>query len=181
MPVRGILVFAVLAAAVVVGPAASAPAVNAKLCRDATGAPFAFSVGDSHYSGSSYRVSAASVPCAFATSWVSKLTHRVPAKGQVVLKTLQGPAGWTCKASGTVSVLRLALTISGTCFTGSAASPLKLFQWSADTRSGQTPPIVLDPTVTTGSGSTSANARGGSSTPPTTATKQMAGGVTSSS
>jgi hypothetical protein len=180
MPIRSILVFAVLAAAVVAGPAVSAPATSAKPCRDATGAPFAFSVGDSHYSGSTYRVSTTSVSCAFATSWVSKLTHRVPAKGHVVLKSLQGPAGWTCKASGSVSVLHLAFTVSGSCFTGSAASPLKLFQWSADTRTGQTPPLVLDPTVTTGSGSASANA-GGSSAPPTTATKQMTGGVTSSS
>jgi hypothetical protein len=165
---RAISVLAALTAAVVAGPAASASTTQS--CRDATGAPFAFSVGASHYSGSSYRVSASSVSCAFATSWVSKLTHRTPVKGQIVLRALAGPAGWTCKADGGASTLHLALTVSGSCYRGSAARPLKLFEWTADTRGGQTPPVVLDPTVTTGS-----------SVPPSTATKQMAGGVTSSS
>ena len=124
MPVRAISVVAALAAAIVLGPPASATAP--KRCAGIHG----------------YRVSASSVSCTFATSWVSKLTHRA-----------QVPAGWTCNANGSVSVLHVAFTIGGTCYTGSASSPLKLFRWNVVTSGGQTPPFVGDPTVTTTSGS----------------------------
>ena len=68
MAVRVLLIAAVLAGLVVAGPAASAAR---RSCADAAGGSFAFSVGASHFAGSSYRVSTTAVSCTFATGWVA--------------------------------------------------------------------------------------------------------------
>lgn len=116
---------------------------TATTCADAAGAPFNFSIQNTHYAGDRYRVTVTNVDCSFARTWVSKLTRTASGPAHLAAThKMTGPSGWKCVGGGTPSAGHSSPTITGTCSVGSSGDPSKQFHWNIDAGQAKQPPVV---------------------------------------